>query len=253
MKVPWQRDLAELRREMVERQIRRRGIRDERVLEALRTVPRHEFVPGSLARAAYGDHALPIGHGATISQPYIVALMTAVLEIEAEDLRVLEVGTGSGYQAAVLAACGCRVFTIERVPALYERATETLARLGFAERVRSRLGDGSRGWPEEAPFDRVVITAAAPVVPPALLEQTRDDGMLVAPVGGGGGQVILPSLVAVALGSVAGTWVGSLPQADISRHTTIRAKIRTCFMAGVPPDTRSGPGSGARSYLHRLP
>jgi protein-L-isoaspartate(D-aspartate) O-methyltransferase len=175
---------------MVESQIQRRGISDPLVLEAMLEVPRHSFVPDSVSHAAYGDRALPIGYGATISQPYIVALMTAALQIGREGLRVLEIGTGSGYQAAVLAECGCEVFSIERVPALHARASEVLPAQGYGDRVHLRLGDGSRGWPEEAPFDRVIVTAAAGTVPPALLEQTEADGLLIAPVGSDRGQVI---------------------------------------------------------------
>lgn len=173
----------EQREQMVETQIRRRGIADERVLTAMRRVPRHEFVPQSHASAAYSDGALPIGHGATISQPYIVAIMTYCLCIDRDGLRVLEVGTGSGYQAAVLAACGCDVYSIERVPSLHSRAEEDLRRTGYLDRVRLRLGDGSQGWPEEGPFDRIMITAAAPAVPTALAEQLAEGGLLVAPIG----------------------------------------------------------------------
>ena len=190
MRIPGRRDPSELRRDMVESQIRRRGILDPLVLEAMVEVPRHEFVPDSIQRAAYSDHALSIGHGATISQPYIVALMTAALQIDRPGMRVLEIGTGSGYQAAVLAACACEVYSIERVPALHTRAAETLQAQGYGERVRLRLGDGSRGWPEEAPFDRVIVTAAAGAVPPALLAQTAADGQLIAPVGSDRAQVI---------------------------------------------------------------
>ena len=169
------------RREMVDRQIRRRGISDEAVLRAMNLVPRHAFVPDSHAHAAYADCALPIGYGATISQPYVVALMTAALRT-APGLRVLEVGTGSGYQAAILAACDATVFSIERVRQLYERASRALTETGFGS-VTMRQGDGSRGWPEEAPFDRILVTAAAPAVPTALREQLGDSGILVAPVG----------------------------------------------------------------------
>jgi protein-L-isoaspartate(D-aspartate) O-methyltransferase len=169
------------RADMVDRQLRRRGISDARVLDAMGRVPRHEFVPSSQLHAAYADCALPIGHGATISQPYIVALMTQALELE-EGLKVLEVGTGSGYQAAVLAACGARVFGIERIGPLYERAAHALESSGFGS-VRLRLGDGSRGWPEEAPFARILVAAAAPAVPLPLRDQLADGGILVAPVG----------------------------------------------------------------------
>lgn len=175
-------DPAELRRRMVEEQVVPRGVRDETVLEALRAVPRHLFVPAAHRWAAYADRALPIGYGQTISQPYIVALMTAALRPRA-GLRVLEVGTGSGYQAAVLAATGMEVFTVERISSLRERARSGLAEAGYLERVRSRLGDGSQGWPEAAPFDRILVTAAAEALPPALQEQLAEGGFLVAPVG----------------------------------------------------------------------
>ena len=176
------------RREMVERQIRRRGISDEAVLRAMNLVPRHAFVPDSQSRAAYADCALPIGHGATISQPYVVALMTAALGTT-QGIRILEVGTGSGYQAAILAACGTTVFSIERVPQLHERAARALAETGFGS-VTLRLGDGSRGWPEEAPFDRIIVTAAAPAVPAALRDQLGDPGVLIAPVGDDRSQIV---------------------------------------------------------------
>ena len=176
-------DPAELRRRMVDSQIARRGVEDETVLRAMREVPRHLFVPGEDRRRAYSDRALPVGHRQTISQPYIVALMTAALEPE-EGLRVLEVGTGSGYQAAVLAACGLEVYSVERIPELHRQAREALEAAGYLDRIRLRLDDGSRGWPEEAPFDRVLVTAAAEDVPDPLREQLADDGLLVAPVGG---------------------------------------------------------------------
>ena len=190
MRIRGRPDPAELRRAMVDRQIRARGIRDERVLEAMRTVPRELFVPRIEREAACADCALPIGYGATISQPYIVALMTAALEIDREGERVLEVGTGSGYQAAVLAECGCEVWSVERVPELHARAGEVLRSLGYGDRVRLRLGDGSKGWTEEAPFDGVLVTAAAGAVPPALFDQVGPRGRLVAPVGSDWGQMI---------------------------------------------------------------
>jgi protein-L-isoaspartate(D-aspartate) O-methyltransferase len=169
------------RRDMVDRQIRRRGISDEAVLRAMDLVPRHAFVPDAQTHAAYVDCALPIGYAATISQPYIVAMMTEALCVS-PGIRVLEVGTGSGYQAAVLAACGALVFSVERVPELHERAARTLQETGFGA-VALRLGDGSRGWPEEAPFDRILVTAAAPAVPIGLREQLGDEGILLAPIG----------------------------------------------------------------------
>ena len=168
---------------MVERQIRRRGVEDERVLSAIEEVPRHLFVRAGDRSRAYQDSALPIGHDQTISQPYIVARMTELLEPD-EGLKALEVGTGSGYQAAVLAACGIEVFSVERIAPLSERAREALLQAGYADRVHLRVGDGSLGWPEEAPFDRVVVTAGAAELPDPLREQLADGGVAVAPVGG---------------------------------------------------------------------
>lgn len=176
-------DDAARRRRMVDRQIRGRGIEDGRVLRALQEVPRHLFVRRGERDRAYQDCALPIGHEQTISQPYIVARMTELLEPE-EGLRGLEVGTGSGYQAAVLAACGVEVFSIERIEALSDRAGEALLRAGYADRVHLRVGDGSRGWPEEAPFDRILVTAGADELPDPLRRQLADGGVAVAPVGG---------------------------------------------------------------------
>ncbi|HKK28598.1 MAG TPA: protein-L-isoaspartate(D-aspartate) O-methyltransferase [Gemmatimonadota bacterium] len=183
-------DPRSAREAMVRRQIASRGISDASVLEAMREVPRSEFVPERRRREALADAALPIGHGQTISQPYIVASMTSALEPR-DGARVLEVGTGSGYQAAVLAACGMEVFSVERIPELLEEARGALERAGYADRVRLRLGDGSKGWPEEAPFDRILVTAAAERVPPALVEQLGPGGILVAPVGGRTAQTIV--------------------------------------------------------------
>jgi len=173
--------LARAREEMVERQIVARGVRDERVLAAMRKVPRREFVPGPLAAQAHDDHPLPIGHGQTISQPYIVAYMTEALGLEGGE-TVLEVGTGSGYQAAVLAVIAARVYTIEIVAPLAEEARERLEKLGY-DNVEVRAGDGYQGWPEAAPFDAIMVTAAAPRVPEPLKAQLRDGGRLVLPVG----------------------------------------------------------------------
>ena len=168
---------------MVATQLRARGIRDERVLGALLVVPREHFVPEWQRGAAYADEALPIPVGQTISQPYMVARMTELLEVVAGD-RVLEVGTGSGYQAAVLASLGCRVTTIERHPELAAAARERLVRLGFGDAVEVRVGDGSLGAPDEAPWRGIVVTAAAPTVPTPLREQLDPDGgRLVVPVG----------------------------------------------------------------------
>jgi protein-L-isoaspartate(D-aspartate) O-methyltransferase len=169
------------RRRMVDEQIEAREIVDPRVLAAMRKVPRHEFVPAAEREHAYEDRPLPIGEGQTISQPYIVALMTQLAAI-GPGSKVLEVGTGSGYQAAVLEACGAEVYSIEIVDPLAKRAQHDLARLGFTK-VHVRSGDGYRGWPEVAPFDAILVTAAAPRVPPALLAQLRVGGRLVIPVG----------------------------------------------------------------------
>jgi len=166
---------------MLKEQIEARGIRDPLTLAALRAVARHEFVPARLVDQAYEDRPLPIGHGQTISQPYIVAFMTEALELQAGQ-RVLEVGTGSGYQAAVLAACGVEVFSIEIVEPLAREASERLARLGYTN-VSVRAGDGYAGWPEQAPFDAIIITAAAPRIPEPLKRQLRDGGRMIVPVG----------------------------------------------------------------------
>jgi len=174
-------DPARAREEMVAAQIEARGVRDARTLAAMRKVPRHLFVPAALAGDAYADHPLPIGHGQTISQPYIVAFMTEALGLRGGE-TVLEVGTGSGYQAAVLAEIAARVDTIEIVAPLAEEARERLARLGYRN-VEVRAGDGYQGWPDAAPFDAVMVTAAAPRVPEPLKQQLKDGGRLVIPVG----------------------------------------------------------------------
>ena len=169
------------RETMVERQIVSRGVKDHRVLDAMRKVPRHRFVPADLASRAYEDNPLPIGWGQTISQPYIVALMTELLDLEPGD-KVLEVGSGSGYQAAVLAEIAGAVFTIEIVPELAEVASRNLEACGHGD-VRVRAGDGYRGWPDEAPFQAIIVTAAPDHVPRPLLEQLDEGGRLVIPVG----------------------------------------------------------------------
>jgi protein-L-isoaspartate(D-aspartate) O-methyltransferase len=166
---------------MVQQQIERRGIEDPRVLQALRDVKRHLFVPEEERDSAYEDHPLPIGHGQTISQPYIVALMTETIEPKATD-RVLEIGTGSGYQAAVLSKLVAEVYSIEIVEPLGRAAAERLQQLGFAN-VHVKVGDGYQGWPEHAPFDAIVVTAAPPEIPPALIEQLAEGGRMVLPVG----------------------------------------------------------------------
>jgi protein-L-isoaspartate(D-aspartate) O-methyltransferase len=169
------------RERMVRAQMEARGVKDRRVLDAMRTIPRELFMPPGVRAQAYEDHPVPIGHGQTISQPYIVAFMTELLGVRPSD-RVLEIGTGSGYQAAVLARMVRQVYSIEIVPELARSAAETLRRLGYGN-VRVREGDGYRGWPEEAPFDRVILTAAPPEIPQTLIDQLARGGRLVAPEG----------------------------------------------------------------------
>jgi protein-L-isoaspartate(D-aspartate) O-methyltransferase len=169
-------------------QLEGRGIRNPDVLRVMRTTPRHLFVPSHLRARAYEDHPLAIGYDATISQPYMVALMTELLQ--PGDSRVLEIGTGSGYQAAVLAQLAAWVYTIEIVPELANAARETLQQLGLAK-VTVRQGDGYLGWPEEAPFDRIILTAAPPEVPQALIDQLRRPGRLVAPIGADANQELV--------------------------------------------------------------
>jgi protein-L-isoaspartate(D-aspartate) O-methyltransferase len=171
----------EQRRDMVERQLRRCGIRDERVLDAMGAVAREAFVPAHERARAYADGALPIEHGQSISQPYMVALMTEALVLEGPE-RVLEVGTGTGYQAAVLAALCARVFSIDRIAELADSARQRLAALGIAN-VEITVGDGTLGWPEHAPYDGIIVTAGAPRAPEPLLEQLGPGGRLVIPVG----------------------------------------------------------------------
>ncbi len=169
------------RRRMAERQLVARGIKDERVLSAIVAVPRHEFMPPDLQADAYLDGAMSIGEGQTISQPYMVALMVELLEVEPGQ-RILEVGAGSGYQAAVLAEMGAEVYGIELIPALANRAAAVLARLGY-EQVHIITGDGSKGYAEAAPYDGIIVAAATPAISPAWVEQLREGGRIVAPVG----------------------------------------------------------------------
>lgn len=176
-------DLAERRQIMVERQIADRGINDPATLTAMREVPRHEFLPARLRDEAYMDYPLPIGHGQTISQPFIVAFMTQAIRPQPGE-RILEIGAGSGYQAAVLAKTGAEVYTVEIVEPLAAMARQTLSRLGYGN-VRVRHGDGFRGWPEQAPFDAIIVTCAPDRIPPALVEQLREGGRMIIPVGGG--------------------------------------------------------------------
>ncbi len=179
-------DDCALRLDMVATQIAARGVRDARVLEAMREVPRHRFVPRSDLQAAYDDRPLPIGEGQTISQPYMVAVMTAVLSPQATDL-VLEIGTGSGYQTAILARLAARVVSIERHAVLAARAKTVLDSLGI-NNVEIHVGDGTEGRPADAPFDRILVTAGAPAVPDSLRQQLADGGRLVIPVGSSGFQ-----------------------------------------------------------------
>jgi protein-L-isoaspartate(D-aspartate) O-methyltransferase len=174
-------EYAAERERMVYNQIAARGVRDARVLDAMRTVPRHEFVPPYQAGAAYRDTPLAIGEGQTISQPYIVALMTELLELKGDE-RVLEVGTGSGYQAAILSRLAAEVISVERFATLAQEARERLARLGY-DNVRVEVGDGTMGWPQDAPYDAIIVTAASPEIPEPLPRQLAHDGRLVAPVG----------------------------------------------------------------------
>ncbi len=174
-------DLAHAREEMVATQIVARGVADGRTLAALRKVPRHLFVPPAALGRAYADHPVPIGHGQTISQPYIVAFMTEALRLRGGE-TVLEVGTGCGYQAAVLGELAAQVYTIEIVTPLAEEAAARLQRLGYGN-VHVRAGDGYLGWPEHAPFDAIMVTAAAPRIPEPLKQQLRDGGRLIIPVG----------------------------------------------------------------------
>jgi protein-L-isoaspartate(D-aspartate) O-methyltransferase len=169
------------RARMVELQIRQRGVTSERVLGAMLKVPRHLFVPEEVIEEAYADHPLPIGLGQTISQPFVVAYMTDALQVAPAD-KVLEIGTGSGYQAAVLAELAREVYTMEIVPELARRARATLDRLGYAN-VKVRLGNGYLGWPDAAPFDKIIVTAAPDQVPKALVDQLGPTGVLIAPVG----------------------------------------------------------------------
>ena len=174
---PWEA----ARDRMVEMQIAARGVSDERVLAAMRKIPRHLFIPGDVRGSAYGDYPLPIGHGQTISQPYIVAMMTSLLQIRPDD-RVLEIGAGSGYQAAILGILAREVISIERIPEVAHLAQKNLTTSGITN-VRVVVGDGTLGYPEGSPYDGILITAATPSIPPPLIDQLAEGGRLVAPVG----------------------------------------------------------------------
>ena len=169
------------RKRMVDKQLVPRGITNTSVLEAMLKVPRHLFVEEAMWGRAYGDHPLPIGAGQTISQPYVVAAMSQLLEAE-KGMRALEIGTGSGYQAAVLDSMGLEVYSVERLRELYERTARLLLSLRFRN-IRLKLADGTQGWAEQAPFDRIIVTAGGPEIPEPLLEQLNDPGILIIPVG----------------------------------------------------------------------
>jgi protein-L-isoaspartate(D-aspartate) O-methyltransferase len=173
--------LTRARQQMVERDLRKRGIKNERVLAAMNATPRHYFVPEPLWGSAYEDRPLPIGDGQTISQPYIVALMSELLELKGDE-SVLEIGTGSGYQAAILARLSARVASIEIIPSLGKRARELIERLGLTN-VEFKIGDGFFGWEEKAPFDAILLTASSPRIPEPLWRQLREGGLLIMPQG----------------------------------------------------------------------
>ena len=174
-------DPKRIREKMVLNQIAARGISDQEVLRAMSAVPRHLFVDEALQSQAYEDHPLPIGYGQTISQPYIVALMSSALSVQ-PGMKVLEIGTGSGYQAAVMAEMGADVFTVERLKPLYQRARKLFSKLGY-HYIKTKLDDGSAGWQEKSPFDRILVTAGGPDIPQPLVSQLADPGILVIPVG----------------------------------------------------------------------
>ncbi|HPN66789.1 MAG TPA: protein-L-isoaspartate(D-aspartate) O-methyltransferase [Candidatus Omnitrophota bacterium] len=180
---------ALLRESMVEEQLIPRGINDRRVLDAMRKVPRHLFVPDSGLENAYGDHPMPIGEGQTISQPYIVALMTQSLGLKGTE-KVLEIGTGSGYQAAILSLLSKEVYSIDRYGDLSQKAGETLGKLAFTN-IKLMTGDGTEGWKEFAPYDAIIVTAATPSIPQPLLDQLTEHGRIVVPVGGSFSQTLM--------------------------------------------------------------
>jgi len=181
-------DYESLRKRMVEEQLIYRGIKDKRVLDAFRKVERHKFLPEDLRPSAYSDFPVPIGEGQTISQPYIVALMTEILDLSGKE-KVLEIGTGSGYQTAILAELAKEVFSIERFDNLSKGAQNIFNSLGYLN-IKIKVGDGSLGWPEEAPFDRIIITAASPRIPLPLSDQLKENGKLVLPLGESFSQVL---------------------------------------------------------------
>lgn len=174
---------------MVKEQLINRGIKDQRLLDGMRNVPRHLFVPEALRSRAYGDHPLPIGEGQTISQPYITALMVEALELKGTE-KILEIGTGSGYQTAILAELGEKVYSIERIRNLALKARELIEGLGYIN-ILIRIADGSYGWSEESPFDRIIVSAASPAIPEPLLGQLKDRGIMIVPQGTDTSQTLL--------------------------------------------------------------
>jgi len=181
-------EFKDMRKDMVERHLITRGIKDTAVLNAFERVERHKFIPAEFLDASYADHPLPIGNGQTISQPYIVALMTESLNIATRD-KVLEIGTGSGYQAAILAELASRVYSMERIPVLAQKAARRLREMGY-NNIEMTVGDGSLGWKEHAPYDAIMITASLPGEPQTLLSQLTNGGRLVAPIGSAFGQAL---------------------------------------------------------------
>jgi protein-L-isoaspartate(D-aspartate) O-methyltransferase len=181
-------DFEKLRRQMVEEQLIPRGIKDKRIIETFYKVERHKFVPENLRGSAYGDFPVSIGEGQTISQPYIVALMTECLQLKGVE-KVLEVGTGSGYQAAILAELAKEIYSIDRIEPLAKKAEAVLNELGY-KNIKIKVGDGSQGMPEEAPFDRIIVTAAGPCIPLPLTEQLNENGRLVIPLGESFSQIL---------------------------------------------------------------
>ncbi len=180
---------AEERKRMVEIQLKGRRIKDKRVLEVMGKVPRHRFVEKELQRTAYADYPLPLGQGQTISQPYMVALMTQCLKLKGEE-KVLEVGTGSGYQLAILAELASEVYSIERVESLSRRAAKILRELGYTK-MQFKVGDGTKGWEEHSPYQSIMVTAGSPDIPPALIDQLAEGGWMVIPVGGSVSQELM--------------------------------------------------------------
>ncbi len=181
-------DYAPLRGKMVQEQLIPRGIKNPRVLDAFYKVPRHKFVPEELLGSAYGDFPLAIGYGQTISQPYIVALMSEYLDLTAKE-RVLEIGTGSGYQTAILTELSSRVYSIERIASLAKKAKDSLDQLGYSN-IEIMSGDGTLGWPQQSPFDRIIITAATRNIPGPLVEQLKEGGKLIVPLGDAFSQIL---------------------------------------------------------------